>query len=170
MNINSITFEKNNYKDALFDLLSLTFIFFVPTFSHLTSLPLYYFEPMRILLLASLVHTTKRNVYLLTFLLPIFSFIISSHPSFYKAWLISTELTINVFLFLFLIRIFKNGFLPMIISVIGSKIFYYITKYFLIQLGLINGELISTPIIYQFLVTLIVTIYVGFFYKKSLQS
>ncbi len=169
MSINTIALKKINYKDTLYDLFALAFIFLVPTFSHLTLFPLYYFEPMRILLLASIVHTSKRNVYLLTFLLPIFSFIISSHPSFYKAWLISTELTINVFLFLFLIKIFKNVFLPMIISVLVSKIFYYLTKYLLIQFGLINGELISTPILYQVLVTLIVTIYVGFFYKKNLQ-
>lgn len=169
MNFNTIALERKNYKDVMYDLFALAFIFFVPTLSHLTTIPLYYFEPMRILLLASLVHTSKRNVYILTFLLPIFSFIVSSHPSFYKAWLISAELTINVFLFLFLIRIFKNNYLSVIISVIISKFFYYSIKYFLIQFGLIDGALISTPILYQILVTLIITFYVGFFYKKSLR-
>lgn len=169
MNSNSIVLEKKNLKDVLYDIFALAFIFFVPTFSHLTSLPLYYFEPMRVLLLASLVHTSKRNVYLLTFLIPMFSYVISSHPSFYKAWLISTELSINVFLFLFLIKFFSNGFLSMVISVVASKLIYYFLKYFLIQLNLINGELITTPFVYQLVVTALVTIYVGYFYKRKLE-
>lgn len=168
MNINSIALEKKNIKDFVYDLIAVSIIMFVPTLSHMTFLPIYYLEPMRILLLASLIFTSKKNVYVMTFLLPIFSFIVSSHPSFYKVWLISTELSINVFLFIYLTKFFRNYFSPMLISVITSKLFYYSAKYFLIQLGLISGELITTPLIFQLIVTAFVTIVIGIFYKKRI--
>jgi len=38
-------------KTILFDILAILFIYFVPVLSHLTALPIYYFEPMRILLI-----------------------------------------------------------------------------------------------------------------------
>ncbi|MCX7874681.1 MAG: hypothetical protein N2321_00795 [Melioribacteraceae bacterium] len=170
MNINSIAIEKKNYKDVLFDLLALTFIFFVPTLSHLTTLPLYYFEPMRILLLISLVHTSKKNVFVLTFLLPLFSFIVSAHPSIYKAFLISSELTLNVFLFLFITKYFSNYYLPMAISILVSKLYYYLIKFFMLQSGLISGELFTSPFVYQFIVTILVTVYIGLFYNKEIKK
>lgn len=166
MNLNSVAIEKINIKDILYDLIAISVIFLIPTISHLTSFPFYYFEPMRILLLASLVHTSKKNVYILTFLLPLFSFMISSHPTFTKAWLISSELTLNVFLFLFVSKFLKNFYISMLLSVLASKIYYYVIKLALINFGFISGELFTTPFIYQIVVTLVVTFYVGFFYKE----
>lgn len=167
MNIGSIAIEKKNLSNLIYDFFAISIIMLLPTFSHMTSLPFYYIEPMRILLLASLIFTSSKNVYLLTFILPIFSFLVSSHPSFYKAWLISTELSINVFLFIYLAKFFGNYISPMIFAVIASKLFYYSAKYFMIQFGLISGELITTPIVFQILVAAIVTILVGTYYENK---
>ena len=94
MNTLQLTSRKTlNY--VLFDILALTFIYFVPTISHMLSFPLYLIEPMRIALILALVHTTKKNAYIIAITLPLFSFLVSAHPVFYKMMLISGELVID---------------------------------------------------------------------------
>jgi hypothetical protein len=163
----SSVISKYDIKTVIYDILALCVVTFTPALSHLTALPIYLLEPMRIILLLSIVYTSKKNVYLLTFVLPFLSFIISMHPTFAKSWLISTELTINVFLFFYLIKFFKNSFAPAILSISISKIYYYLLKFSFISFGLISTELISTPIILQVIVAFSISIYLWFFYNKE---
>ncbi len=100
---------KENIKTVATDLLALAFIYFTPAISHLFSFPVYFLEPMRIMLILAIVHTSKKNAYILAFTLPLFSFLISSHPSPIKTCLISGELLLNVWLYIFLVIITKNG-------------------------------------------------------------
>ncbi|MDY0202455.1 MAG: hypothetical protein RBR40_15895, partial [Tenuifilaceae bacterium] len=60
---------------VLFDIFALAFIYLIPTISHMLSFPLYLIEPMRIALVLALVHTTKRNAYIIALTLPLFSFL-----------------------------------------------------------------------------------------------
>ena len=136
-------------KTYLIDLLLISFIYFLPAISHLFAFPIYYLDPMRIALVITLAHTAKRNSYLIALTLPLVSFLISSHPQIIKSVLISSELLINLALFFYLSKRIKNEFISLSVSIIASKIFYYAAKYLLINAGMINDSLVSTPIYYQ---------------------
>ncbi|KAF0152461.1 MAG: hypothetical protein FD143_1099 [Ignavibacteria bacterium] len=161
--------EKSKTKDILFDLFAVAFITLTPALSHVSALPVYFLEPMRIVALLALVHTSKRNAYLLTIALPLFSFLISSHPSFVKAALISSELALNVFLFYLLSQKISNYFVAALFSIVISKVYYYLLKFSLLQAGLLSGELASSPIWLQAVLSLVFAGYIGWFFKKRIQ-
>ncbi|MFC1733866.1 hypothetical protein ACFL6I_26495, partial [candidate division KSB1 bacterium] len=149
-------------KNFVFDLFALLFIYFIPTLSHLLSLPLYFIEPMRIMMVLALVHTNKRNAYIIAFTLPLFSTLISFHPVFVKTLLISAELCLNVFLFYYLTKWIKNSFFNLAVSIIISKVFYYFIKFLLIHTLFLDSTLISTPFLIQFIMIVILSSYVFF--------
>ncbi len=163
----SSAISKHDYKTIIYDILALTVVAFTPALSHLTAIPIYLLDPMRIILLLSIVHTSKKNVYLLAFALPLLSFVISAHPYFVKSLLITSELMINVFLFFYLMKFYKKSFTPAILSIAISKIYYYLLKFSLIGFGLISTELISTPIILQIIVAVSISVYLWFFFRKE---
>lgn len=146
-------------KTYLIDLLLISFIYFLPALSHMLAFPVYYLDPMRIALVITLAHTTKRNSFLIALTLPIFSFLISSHPHIIKSLLISAELLINLGLFFWMSKKIKNVFISISVSIIASKIFYYAAKYILIKTGVIDDALFATPIYYQVAVILILGLY-----------
>jgi len=152
-------------KAIIFDILSVLIIYFIPVISHLTALPIYYFEPMRILLIVALIHTSRSNAFILVLTLPVFSFVVSAHPSLLKTGLITSELLLNVFFFYWLTSKIKDRYLNVMLSIITSKIVYYLLKYVLISASLLNMELISTPLYFQIIVTLLLTLYVFGFDK-----
>jgi hypothetical protein len=163
----SIGISKYDYKTVVYDILALAVITLTPAISHITAIPIYLLEPMRIILLLSIVHTSKKNVYLLAVALPLFSFIISAHPTILKSALISTEMILNVFLFFYLVKFFKNSFPAAIVSILISKIYYYLLKFAFISFGLISTELVSTPIILQVVVGTSISVYLWFFFKNE---
>jgi len=143
---------------GIFDLAAITFIYFVPALSHLLSVPLYLAEPMRIILIFSLLYTTRRNAYLLAFTLPLFSFLVSAHPVFLKTLLITAELTVNVWLFFILLKILKHAYKAIFISIAASKVFYYLVKFIFIRTAVLNSELISTPVYIQLILTVALSV------------
>jgi len=159
--------SKHNIRSILFDIAAIAFIYFVPAISHLLSLPVYYIEPMRLMLILALVHTTQKNAYLIALTLPLFSFLISAHPIFPKMLLITFELSLNVFIFFALANKFKHTFFPILISIIASKLVYYGIKFGLIQLAILKSGLISTPIAMQITTTLIFSVYLFLLFKKK---
>ncbi|MFA5647591.1 MAG: hypothetical protein WC951_04710 [Bacteroidales bacterium] len=154
---------------VLFDIFALAFIYLIPTISHMLSFPLYLIEPMRIALVLALVHTTKRNAYIIALTLPLFSFLVSAHPVFYKMLLISGELVLNVWLFYFLLKRTKNAFASILSSIILSKALYYAVKFIAITLILKTSEvLVATPFYIQAATTLVFSVYIGFMFKKGM--
>ena len=147
------------WKSLLIDFSALAFIYLVPTFSHLLSLPVYFIEPMRLMLILALVHTNKRNAYFIALSLPLFSFLISSHPVFAKMLLISFELGLNVYLFYLLKEVLKKIFPAIVLSILLSKLVYYSIKYLMIHFMILNTGLISTPILIQLITTLVFSLY-----------
>lgn len=153
---------------AIFDILALAFIYFVPTISHMLSFPLYLIEPMRIALILALVHTTKRNAYIVALTLPIFSYLVSAHPVFYKMLLISGELVLNVWLFYFILSKTKSAFASILSSIVLSKAAYYLVKFIAIALILnTDVKFIATPIYIQVATTAAFSIYLGLMYKSK---
>jgi hypothetical protein len=160
---------KRNGSAWLLDILAILAIYFIPTISHMVGIPFYLFEPMRIFVILSLLHSRKANSYALAIGLPLFSFLISSHPVLLKAGLISFELVINVFLF-YLARKRLAAHWAVLISVIFSKIIYYMFKYLFIQFALLESSLISTPLYFQFFTTLAFGLYAFIWIKTSTQK
>jgi hypothetical protein len=146
-------------KSIVFDLLALLFIYLVPAISHLLSFPVYYLEPMRIMLIFAVAHTTRKNTYLIALTLPLFSLLISAHPSLIKTSLVTGELLLNVWLFFFISEKLSNKSLSIFLSIIASKLLYYVVKFILINSVLMSGELISTPIYIQLVMIIVFSSY-----------
>jgi hypothetical protein len=158
---------KSKVKPAVFDFFAILFIYFVPALSHLFSFPVYLFEPMRLMLILSVAHTNRTNSYIIAATLPLFSFLISSHPSIIKSAIITAELLLNVWLFFELSKVVKNKFAAMFSSILMSKGFYYFIKFILISSAVITGELFSTPIYIQIIMSLIFSLYIFWIYSVS---
>ncbi len=135
---------------SVFDLFAIAVIYLIPVFSHLFALPIYYIEPMRLMLILAIAHTSKKNAYIIAATLPLFSYAVSAHPVFLKTLLISGELLLNVWFFFFLQEKLKNKFGAMVLSIGLSKVAYYALKFALLSAVLLEGSLISTPLAIQF--------------------
>ena len=151
-------------KNIVFDLIALLAIYLVPAVSHLLSFPVYYLEPMRIMLILAIVHTSRKNAYLIALTLPLFSMLISAHPSLVKTSLITGELLLNVWLFFLLSEKLSNKTLSIFLSIVVSKIFYYLVKFLLVTSALISGDLISTPMYIQIIMLFVLS---GYIYLMS---
>jgi len=152
----------------VFDLVALLAIYLVPAISHLLSFPVYYLEPMRIVLILAIAHTSRKNAYLIALTLPLFSFLISAHPSLIKTSLITSELLLNVWLFFFLSEKLSNKMFSMLVAIIISKLVYYFVKFLFIQSALISGSLISTPIYIQLMIMVLLSTYIFLINKKKI--
>jgi len=160
-----------NTKSILIDLCGILLIYFLPEISNLVNIPLYLFEPMRVIVIVALIHTSKQNTYLLAVLLPVLSYLFSNHPSIIKTTIVSGELLLNIFLYFNLLAKLKtNKFLLMSISIVVSKIAYYLAKYLLMQFSLLKGELIATPLYIQISIVIILSGYVYLAAKLSLKD
>ncbi len=155
----SIIDFKSNIKTYLIDFSLILLIYFLPAISHLFAFPIYYLDPMRIALVVALVHTSKRNAYIIALTLPLFSFLISSHPQILKSFLLSAELVINLSLFFLLKDKLKNVFTSLFLSIVISKVIYYLLKFVLIYFALLNDKLFSTPIYFQIGMAVILSAY-----------
>ena len=156
-------------KNIVFDMIALIAIYLVPAISHLISFPIYYLEPMRIMIILAIAHTSRKNAYLTALTLPIFSFLISAHPSQIKSSLILGELLLNVWLFFFLSQKLTNKFFCMFMSIMLSKMFYYLIKLLLINTSIISGDVVATPIYIQIIMLFILSVYI-FFFNSSIHN
>lgn len=156
----SIIDFKSNIKTYLIDFSLLLLIYFLPAISHLFAFPIYYLDPMRIALVVALIHTSKKNAYIIAITLPLFSFLISSHPQILKSFLLSAELIINLGLFFFIKDKLKNVFATLFISIVISKVIYYFLKFVLIYFTLLNDKLFSTPFYFQLISVFVLSSYI----------
>lgn len=156
----SIIDLKSNIKTYLIDFSLLLMIYFLPAISHLFAFPVYYLDPMRIALVVALVHTSKKNAYIIALTLPLFSFLISSHPQIIKSFLLSAELIINLSLFFLLKDKLKNVFASLFLSIVISKVIYYSLKFALISFTLLNDRLFSTPLYFQLIAAVLLSTYI----------
>lgn len=155
-------------KDILTDLIALTFALLVPPLSHLTSVPFYLADPMRMAALGVLVVTKDwKNSLLFALMLPLFSTLVSGHPIFPKCLLISVELGSNVLLLTWLSQVlsrlwpFRSGITVMLaafVSILVSKGLYYLLKLSVISAGLMQMELVSTAIWIQLVAALFLSL------------
>jgi len=155
----SIVDIKSNSKTYLIDFTLLLFIYLTPAISHLFSFPIYYLDPMRIALVVALIYTSKKNTILIAITLPLFSYIISSHPQIIKAFLLSFELLINLSLFFVFQEKIKNVFISFLLGALISKVIYYLIKFAVINFGLLDDKLFATPFYFQIITPIILSIF-----------
>ena len=158
------------YTIAVTDILVLTAVYFIPAFVHATQFPLYYFEPMRLLLFAALLISRNNiNAFFLAVTLPLVSTILPPHhPPFYKAIIISLELFVNVACFVWSVTKIKwPPFILFFISTVISKLFYYGLKFIFIKMSLIEGKLITTDLFTQLITLSALSILFAIFYRRK---
>lgn len=153
-------------KMFLIDSIALAFIYFLPALSHLTNIPFYMIEPMRLAVIFCLLHTNRRNALLVAVTIPLFSFFISSHPSIIKSTLIMVELLINLMMFYFLLGKI-NVFVSMFLSIVTAKLVYYSAKLAFLQMNMIAGNLVSTPLLIQWLVAIALSLYAALIFANT---
>lgn len=156
-----------NIKTYLIDFSLLLFIYFLPALSHLAAFPIYYIDPMRIALVVALIHTSKRNAYIIGLTLPLFSFLISSHPQIMKSFLLSAELIMNLGLFFSIKDRIKNVFIALLLSIGLSKIVYYLLKFVFINFALLDDKLFSTPYYFQIIAAIVLSTYLLLVNRKK---
>lgn len=161
-NTTSVINTNDLINKGLINLGIITFVYFMPAISHLLSFPVYLFDPMRIMVVMAIIYSGRKNAHLIALTLPIFSFLISGHPLLLKALIMSAELTINVWLFYVLKEKIQNNFLSLLGSIILAKVFYYIAKFAVVNLGLLAMDVISTALYIQLGVALALSLYIQF--------
>ena len=170
----SVVRTRESYLDfkmvLLLDFVAVFLIYMIPTISHLISLPLYKFEPMRWVLLLNLLFVgDKKNSYIMAVTLPLFSFFVGSHPVFIKALIMAVELVTNVFIFIQLSKRLNSG-IAMFISIVSSKLIYYAIKYLCVSTGLLASSMVSTSITIQLIVAIVISLAFLFFSKSLSQK
>jgi hypothetical protein len=153
-------------KTGILDAVALTFIFLAPAIAHLISFPVYMIEPMRLMMVLSLAHSSQRNSYILALCLPLFSFIVSGHPEFVKMLIITTELVLNVFLFYWLFKKSGNAFLSLLPAILLSKIASYLMYFLFFSLAFVKAEAETDFLLVQVATTIAFSSYIFLFGKK----
>jgi len=139
----------------LIDIALLAALYLLPGFSHVTALPLYMFEPMRIALIIALLFTTRANAFLIALTLPLASFLLSGHPAPFKALLMGIELMVLVASYGYLAEKLRvPAVAALTAAILVGKLVYYTMKYAALSAGLLGGSLVSTPLQTQVLLAL----------------
>jgi len=146
----------------LIDVFLLAALYLLPSFSHLTALPLYRFEPMRIALLIALLFTHRANAYFIAFTIPLASAMITGHPVPFKALLMGIELAILVASYAYLVRLQRfPAFAALITAMLFSKVVYYTMKYVALSAGWLSGNFVSTPVQTQLVLATVTAVVFG---------
>ena len=153
----------------LIDVVLLTALYLLPSFSHLTELPLYKLEPMRVAIIIALLFTNRANTYFIAFTIPIASALITGHPPPLKAVLMGIEYSILVATYIHLVR--KDhipAFMALTVGILLGKVVYYAMKFVALSTGLLGGSLVSTPIQTQLVLAVGTAVLFGFveYYRR----
>ena len=132
---------------VLIDLALLAALYFLPSLSHVTALPLYMLEPMRVALIIALLFTNRANAYFIAFTIPLASAVITGHPAPFKALLMGIEFSILVACYGYLVHMIRiPAFAALTAAIVVSKLAYYTMKFIALGTGLLSGNLVSTPL------------------------
>ncbi|MCQ2260365.1 MAG: hypothetical protein MJZ77_03115 [Bacteroidales bacterium] len=159
----STTLRQMSVRTIVVDALLLTTACLVPTLSHLFAFPLYHLNPMLLVLLAGmLLVPDKRNALLLALLLPLVSMMAVGMPTPLKALCMMAELSAVV---LISGRFSVQGFVPMLLAIIGGKVVYYLLK----ALLLAPAVLVSTPVLTQLIVAVAAAMLFALLSRKAVR-
>ena len=163
--MSTLTLSNRFTKPLVFDLVAIVVFYFIPAIAHLVSMPLYMLEPMRLIVILGVVHTSKPNAYLLAATLPVFSLIVSGHPELVKALIITIELLANVWIYNLLAGQLHKSFLPMVAAIILSKLACYFLYWIIFSWAFVVSESSPVFLTVQVITTIIFSGYLYFFNK-----
>jgi hypothetical protein len=153
------------------DIAALVFVGIIPAASHLFKIPIYFIEPMRVMLVLALLYSSRWNAYALAIVLPLFSFLVSGHPAPLKMMIIMAELLLNALLFLLFYKNTKKAFLSTFGSIVLSKVFCYAMYLVVFSMAFVKAEAETTFLIAQAILTLLLSSLVWFIsYRKTTNS
>jgi hypothetical protein len=158
---------KELLKALFIDIMALAVIYFTPSIAHLLNFPVYMLEPMRVMLILSMAHSTRRNSYLLALTLPLFSFLVSGHPEAVKMMIITSELALNVFLFYLMAGKVRNMFVSGLLAILISKAFCYMAYLAVFSFAFVRDEAGATFLLVQGLTTLLFSGYLFIISKRN---
>jgi len=147
--------------------LAILFIYLVPTLSHLTSVPVYMIEPMRLMLILAVVHTSSFNAYFLAATLPLISYLFSGHPFFLKMLIITGELVLNTLLFYLFIHHIRKVFPSILLSILLSKLACYLAYGIFFTRAFMTAEASPLFLAVQVGTTIFFSLYVTLFLKQN---
>lgn len=155
-------------KTLVTDITALLVVGLLPAASHLYSIPVYYLEPMRVMLFVALLFCSRANAYALALTLPLFSFMVSGHPTMLKMLIITTELILNVWLFYSFYRKTHLAFVSTLGSILISKVACYAMYFIFFSMAFVQAEAQPTFLIIQGILALIISfsIWMVLDYKK----
>lgn len=154
MTIALATFSKHR-NTFLIDVVLLAALYFLPSLSHVTAVPLYMLEPMRIALIIALLFTNRANAYFIAFTIPLASALITGHPTPFKALLMGIEFSALVACYGYLVQSVRiPAFAALTAAILLSKVLYYSMKFAALNAGLLTGSLVSTPLQTQMVLAL----------------
>jgi len=140
----TLALAKPRRRTVLLDVLLGAAVVSVPTLSHVTALPLYQLDPMRMLLFAAVLFSSRRNALAIALCLPLLSLATSGHPVFPKVMLIQGELALNAAIFYGLWRRWGRFAAVAVVSILVSKAAYYAAKLILVRSALLDGDVVAT--------------------------
>lgn len=149
--------EISRYRAAITDIAALLFVGLMPAVSHLFSIPVYYIEPMRVMLMLALLYSSSWNTFALALVLPLFSFLVSGHPEPVKMMIIMAELLLNAWLFLLFYRKTRMSFLSTFGSIIISKVFCYAMYFIVFSMAFVRSEAGAAFLMAQVILTLLLS-------------
>lgn len=149
------------------DLLAIAVICLVPALSHMSGIPVYFIEPMRVMLVIAMLASHRTNAYALAVILPLTSFLVSGHPEPVKMMIIMAELTLNTWLFYKLVNRTARPFLSMLAAIIGSKVFCYALYWVVFSFAFVKSEAGITFLAAQAAVTLVLSAATWLFLKMN---
>lgn len=153
-------------RSVLTDLAVLAVVYYLPTISHLLAFPLYLLDPMRIVIFASILFSgNKANSYFMALTIPIFSYFVGGHPVFVKSLLIGIELLANVALFWYFYEKKWNVFVSTLLSIVIAKCLYYLAKIAVVNMGWLQSDIISTPLLIQAGVALAISLIITLLFR-----
>lgn len=148
-------------------MVAMAVVYLAPVLAHMTGLPVYMLEPMRLMVILALAHGSRNIALILASTLPIFSFLVSGHPEFIKMVIITSELVLNVFLFFLLERKFRRVFPAALLSVVISKLLCYLTYWPVFSFQFMVREAEPLFLAVQIITTLIFSFYLMIILKKK---
>jgi hypothetical protein len=161
--------SKEVVKSLILDGFALFIVFITPVIARWLQLPFYMIEPMRLMIIVSIAHTNRVNAHILAFVLPLFSWMVSGHPEFLKMMVIIGELSLNVFLFYFLLKKTGNVFLTMVAAIITSKIICYSFYLIFFSWMFVKDEAEPAFLLAQVITTMLFSLYVSVLFRKRSQ-
>lgn len=149
INFESLAAPNSFARTALVDALIFLGFYLTIVFAHILPFPLYKLDPMKILVLITVVYSNRGNALGIAAVLPILSFLSTGHPVFPKFMIMSMEMIVFAFVLSTLSQRKSSGLVTFLGAVFISKGVYYLIKAGAIALGFLDQVLISTDLYTQ---------------------